>query len=263
MGKRDSYEPGVFCWPELCASDLDKAREFYGSLLQWQGVEMPSDAGVYVMLQREGLNVGAMYQRSEAQEEQGLPSNWISYASVENVDATVEQAVKLGATVVVPPTDAGDAGRMAQLDDPFGARFGVWQKNTMHGAELVNDPGSLCWNELAAKDAKAASEFYCQLFGWTAETNEMEMGPYTSFIHPNGGKMGGMLQMTEEWGDMPSHWMNYFTVEDCDAQCEKVKELGGKVCVGPFDIPEVGRFAVINDTNDAVFSLISLNQPEP
>jgi predicted enzyme related to lactoylglutathione lyase len=65
-----------------------------------------------------------------------------------------------------------------------------------------------------------------------------------------------MLQMTAEWGDVPPHWMVYISVEDCDAAAKKVAELGGQVCVPPTDLPEVGRFAVINDPTGATFSII-------
>jgi len=70
--------------------------------------------------------------------------------------------------------------------------------------------------------------------------------------------VAGMMQMTEEWGDAPPHWMTYITVADCDASAKTVEELGGQVCVPPTDIPEVGRFAVINDPTGATFSIIKL-----
>ena len=64
------------------------------------------------------------------------------------------------------------------------------------------------------------------------------------------------MQMTEEWGELPSHWMIYFSVADCDAAAAKATELGGSVKVPPTDIPPVGRFSVIQDPQGAVFSII-------
>jgi predicted enzyme related to lactoylglutathione lyase len=86
----------------------------------------------------------------------------------------------------------------------------------------------------------------------------MDHGPYTSFMRDEHHPSGGMMQMTEEWGDMPSHWMTYFAVEDVDAAAEQVEALGGRVCVPPTDIPDVGRFAVIDDPQGATFSIMHL-----
>ena len=72
---------------------------------------------------------------------------------------------------------------------------------------------------------------------------------------------GGMYQMGEEYGDAPSHWMSYVAVDDVDESAKKVAELGGKVCVPPTDIPNVGRFSVITDPTGATFSMITLKNP--
>jgi predicted enzyme related to lactoylglutathione lyase len=70
--------------------------------------------------------------------------------------------------------------------------------------------------------------------------------------------VGGMMHMTEEWGEMPAHWMLYFAVEDCDEIASRASTLGAKVCVPPTDIANVGRFAVLNDPQGGVFSVIAL-----
>lgn len=115
---------------------------------------------------------------------------------------------------------------------------------------------TFCWNELAARDSAAAKKFYSTVFGWTAE--DQPMGPMTYTIFKNGDKqVGGMLQMTAEWGDMKPHWMPYISVEDCDACVKKITDHGGKVCVPPTDI-SVGRFAVIEDPQGGFFSIIKL-----
>ncbi|MCP5116634.1 MAG: VOC family protein, partial [bacterium] len=66
---------------------------------------------------------------------------------------------------------------------------------------------------------------------------------------------GGMMQLTPEFGDAPPHWMPYFQSSDCDASAAQVTALGGKVEVGPRDIPNVGRFAVLQDPQGAYFSV--------
>ncbi|MYK62276.1 MAG: VOC family protein [Chloroflexi bacterium] len=72
---------------------------------------------------------------------------------------------------------------------------------------------------------------------------------------------GGMMEMDASWGDMASHFMVYFRVEDCDASAAKVAELGGEVCVPPTEIPP-GKFSVVNDSLGSTFSIMSLRPME-
>lgn len=83
---------------------------------------------------------------------------------------------------------------------------------------------------------------------------------YTTFFVGE-RRVGGMLQMTEAWGESPSHWMMYFQVADCDASAALAERLGGAVLFAPRDIPPVGRFAVVRDPQGAVFSIVAFTQP--
>lgn len=65
--------------------------------------------------------------------------------------------------------DVLDAGRMAFLVDPTGGFIGLWQAGRHHGAELVNEPGALVWNELRTRDVEAAAAFYGEVLGWTTQ----------------------------------------------------------------------------------------------
>jgi predicted enzyme related to lactoylglutathione lyase len=113
---------------------------------------------------------------------------------------------------------------------------------------------TFAWNEIATRDTKTVSEFYCLLFGWTAELADCTEG-YTLF------KMGdtpicGMIEMNEEWPeDIPTHWGAYIYVEDVDATAAKVEAAGGTLCCGPMDAGEGGRMAVLKDPSGAVISL--------
>ena len=72
---------------------------------------------------------------------------------------------------------------MAVFADPTGAAFAVWQPAKMKGAELVNKPNSMGWNELATRDMGAATAFYTKVFPWTTKTNDMPGGgQYTEWL---------------------------------------------------------------------------------
>jgi predicted enzyme related to lactoylglutathione lyase len=130
--------------------------------------------------------------------------------------------------------------------------------------------GAFCWNELATTDLEAAQNFYKALLGWEikeshatkSETAECDGGGmiYNEIVVA-GEHVGGIYKMGPEQGNMPSHWGAYVAVDDVDAKAQQVSELGGKVCVPPMDIPNVGRFCVINDPTGATISLIALSAP--
>ena len=145
---------------------------------------------------------------------------------------------------------------MAVLQDPQGAVFCVWQAKAHIGARLVGETGTFCWDELWTTDPKKAAEFYAGLFGWEAKESSADApaGSYTEWVNA-GQPIGGMLQISPEMGPVPPNWLPYFMVEDCDAAGEKATALGGKLQVPPTDIPNVGRFAVVQDPQGAMFSI--------
>jgi len=117
--------------------------------------------------------------------------------------------------------------------------------------------GSFCWLELGTTDRNAATKFYSNLFGWTAE--DMPMGPdmtYTMF-RIGGKDVGGSYQLMKEQlaAHVPPHWMLYIKVESADAAAAKAVQLGAQQMVPPSDIPNVGRFAVLQDPTGAQISI--------
>jgi predicted enzyme related to lactoylglutathione lyase len=122
------------------------------------------------------------------------------------------------------------------------------------GTRLVDEPGTMGWCELATRDAKKAGSFYSQLFGWTLKPSG---DGYTEFVR-GGRSIGGMMEIGADWGPVPSHWLTYFVVADCDDTAERAQRLGAKARVPPRDIANVGRFAVLIDPQGAHFAIIEL-----
>lgn len=120
--------------------------------------------------------------------------------------------------------------------------------------------GTFCWNELSTRDLGAAKRFYTELLGWQLKESTHAGMTYNEIV-VDGEHIGGMYEMTAEQGGMPSHWMGYVAVDDVDEKARQAFELGGKVCVPPMDIPNVGRFCVITDPTGANISLIKLSAP--
>ena len=180
-----------------------------------------------------------------------MPPAWNSYITVADADATAAKAAELGASVHAPPFDVMDAGRMAVIQDPQGAWFLIWQPNQHLGAQLVNAPGALCWNELGSPDLDGSAAFYGGLFGWTTSPMEGSEMPY--LVINNAGRSNGGIRPPMPPGT-PPFWMVYFATEDLDATLARVSELGGNVLMGNTDIG-IARIAVAQDPQGAVFAL--------
>jgi predicted enzyme related to lactoylglutathione lyase len=257
MGKRERYEPGTFCWVDLATTDPAGAKAFYGELLGWEAEDMPvGEAGTYTMLRLGGDDIGGLYEMGAEQREQDIRPHWFSYVSVEDADATASRAHELGGTVYGGAFDVVDSGRMAVIGDPTGAMLGAWQPRVHIGARRVNDPGCFTWNELQARDPETAAGFYSRLFGWETESHE-ENGKVAYVTIKNAGSSnGGMMPMTEQYGDASSYWLTYFTVPSCDDAIARVQELGGEVLAGPMNIG-AGRIAVVSDPQGAAFALFA------
>ena len=260
MAEFKSYPPNTFCWVDLATTDAAVAKQFYTELFGWTATDIPVGGGeTYTMLEKDGKNVCALYQMSEAMQQQAPPF-WLSHVSVPNVDASVEKAKSLGGVVLQAPCDVMESGRMSLIQDPTGAVFSLWQPKAHIGADLANETDTFCWNELQTKDVEGASKFYTELFGWTTKTTTNAMGgDYIEFL--NGDRSGGgMLEIQPEWGDMPPYWSVYFAVADCDATLAKAKALGGRVDMAPIDLENVGRFAIIQDPQGAFLTVIQINE---
>jgi predicted enzyme related to lactoylglutathione lyase len=248
------YAPGTPSWVDLGSPDVDASISFYGSLFGWTASEPgPPEAGGYRFFLQDGKMVAGIGPLMM----EGQPPAWLNYVTVADADETAGEARDAGGTVFVEPMDVMDVGRFSVLADPTGAALGLWQPRRHTGAELVNEPVSLTWNELETRDPKAAKPFYGALFGWEAETTEMGGGEYTTW-RLDGQPVGGMADITGRVPDqVPAHWLAYFAVADTDATVARAQELGGDVNVPPMDIP-AGRFAVLGDTHGAVFGVIRM-----
>jgi uncharacterized protein len=120
--------------------------------------------------------------------------------------------------------------------------------------------GAFSWSELMTTDLKAAEAFYTKLFGWTMTDGPVEDMEYR-VIAAGGQGMGGMMNITPEMGQMPPHWRSTVTVQDVGTTVKMTEELGGKVLMQPHDIPTVGQFAVIQDPQGAVITVITYVPP--
>jgi predicted enzyme related to lactoylglutathione lyase len=258
MPERDSYSPGTPCWVELGTSDIDSAVTFYGGLFGWDAAPSQEGTGGYRLAMLRDRPVAGLSPLMSDQQ----PVAWSTYIATDSADGTAEKVKANGGQVIVEPMDVMELGRMAVFLDPQGAAFGVWEPKQFQGAGIVNEPGTLAWNELATRDIDGAKAFYTAVFGWTVDDRAFGGNSYTIWQNDGEGIGGGMAMGDQFPPEVPPHWAVYFAADDVDAKAEKAKELGGTVTVPPMDIPDVGRFAVISDPQGAVFSILKGQQAE-
>jgi len=260
MNVTATHAPGTFCWLDLAAHDNEGAKAFYTALFGWEADDARyGDAPdeVYTTYRLGGRDVAASYTMDAAQRSMGVPPAWLQYVCVEDAGDSAARAAELGATLLSEAFEVMEYGRMALVQDPAGALLALWEPLAHAGVGVRDEPGSLCWVELATRDTDRARGFYAGLFGWGTRRMEGSPQAYEAFTRGE-ERVGGMFGITPGMGEMPSTWFPYFAVEDTDATAARVKELGGEVVMGPEDIPDVGRFCFLQDPQGAMFYVIKL-----
>jgi len=246
---------GKFVWHDLMTLDPARARQFYADLFGWTYNEVDMGGSKYPMIHAAGEDHGGVNNLDAAA---GLPSHWICYVTVDDVDAAAAKAGELGGRVAEKPMDIPGVGRFAVIVSPTGAALSAYKPNEWRGEgyEGPGRPGTFVWHELLALDPEGEGRFFDEVFGWNVvEQMTGPYGPYFLFKRRDrpDKDAAGMLKKPD--GSGPSVWFPYIGVEDVDATAARLETLGGKTWVKPTDIPEVGRFAVVGDPTGAMFGI--------
>lgn len=258
MPKKTEYVQGTPDWVDLQTTDQAAAKTFYRSLFGWSYDDRPMGPdAVYSMATLNGETVAAIAPMPPGVPD-GMPPMWNTYIAVDDADAAVTKAESAGGQVLMPPADIQSSGRMAFVMDPTGAAVGLWQADQHIGATLVNEAGTLIWNELLTSNPDSALPFYEAVVGISHESVEMGPGMTYRILKAGGREVGGCAQPQME--GVPNHWHVYFAVDDADAAAAQATAAGGGVIAEPFDIPTVGRCAVLHDPQGAVFSVMKPGQ---
>lgn len=262
MSEQGPYPAGVPCWIDTAQPDVDAAMRFYGPLFGWDfagpGPMAGDPGGRYHVARLRGKDVAGISTTPAV----GAPPSpvWMTHVAVENADVAATRARDAGGTVLVGPFDALPAGRMAVLRDPGGAVFAIWEAGDRHGAQLVNEPSAWAMSALSTSDPERAGAFYGELFGWETAP----FGPEVTLLR-RPGYVGGLpaqpvprdVAAVMTPGQEGAAWTVDLWVQEADQTAAQAAELGGRVLVGPREIPGF-RNAVIADPQGAV---LSVSQP--
>jgi predicted enzyme related to lactoylglutathione lyase len=254
MPEFTEYPHGTPCWVDVTSPELERSVAFYTELFGWAAERDPRpEAGGYTMFSKDGKLVAA----GSPPQQEGVPSSWSTYIASGDVDATAAKIREAGGTLLLEPFDVFEAGRMVFAQDPTGAAFGVWQAGEHHGAQLANEPGSFTWNECQTTDPAAAAAFYSAVFGHGVD--EWDLGQEEPYRVLKVGDKGvaGVSKIGPRQAGTPPSWGTVFAVADTDAAVEQAQALGATQLLPPQDLPDIGRFAVLQDPVGAVFQVLA------
>ncbi|MFB2533148.1 VOC family protein [Paracoccus sp. p4-l81] len=252
---------GFPSWFELNTSDLDAAATFYAAVFGWAVADSQMiDFDYRIAQATDGVGAGGLMSALPP----GVPPHWLIYFGAQDADAAVAATEAAGGKVWKAPETAPGVGRFAVLADPQGAAFGVLQPDPAtagQGGAAFNQraQGHGNWLELMSTDPVAGFAFYAALFGWTkGDAMDMgEMGTYQLFKH-DGADIGGMMGL----GDAPvPNWLPYFGSNGVNATIEAIKAAGGRVHVGPVEVPGPAHVAIAQDPQGAWFAIVGPLEP--
>jgi uncharacterized protein len=253
---------GRFVWQELTTEDPATAVAFYSKVVGWHAHPNASHP-TYTEFGIGSSHSAGMMPLTDDARAAGVRSNWQAYIGAADVDATVAMAQQFGGKVVHAAQDLEHVGRFATLTDPQGGVFAVFKPaGPGSGAPAPAKPavGSFAWMELATSDYEAAFAFYGKLFGWQV-MQRMDMGPQGVYLifGADGVQQGGMYKMHQDRSAKP-YWLPYAEVANADAAATAATAAGGRILVGPMDVPG-GRMVQVLDPSGAMFAVHSAAAP--
>lgn len=243
MTTKTSYLPGEPIWSDLSTPDQAASAAFYGPLLGWTATEPQPEFGGYASFLLDDRKVAGNVPLMAPEQ----PPSWTCYVCSHDADETAALVEQGGGTVIAPPMDVGDLGRMAVFLDPAGASFGVWQPGTHTGSELVDQEGTQSWVELLTADPAATAAFYGPVIGW-----DVKQSPEYVELTLDGRSVAGCTDLSQG----TSGWLPSFEVGDPGAKADQAVALGGSVVL-PVTRFDGGSCAIVRDPHGAVFGVIN------
>lgn len=257
-----SASHGSHIWYELITPDPDAAKAFYDAVVGWNIEPEPSGEMDYRMIGRsDGGMAGGVMRLTDEMASRGARPTWLAYINVDDVDTTVASIESGGGKVLLPAFDIPDIGRIAMVTDPQGNPFYVMkpvppaEKEDAH-SDVFSAAAEqrVSWNELSTPDPAAARQFYGGLFGWDSG-DFMDMGEFGEyrFLDHDGQRIGALCGVGP---NSSAGWRYYIRVRSISKAAEAVKAGGGRVTMGPHQVPTGDWIVIGTDPQGAELALV-------
>ncbi|OKO83630.1 VOC family protein [Bradyrhizobium sp. AS23.2] len=247
-------QPGPFVWYELLTTDMPSAAAFYAEVVGWAVKDASGPELAYTLLTAGDAPVVGLMALPEEGVRMGATPRWLGYVAVDDMDARAAQIRRLGGAILVSPTDS-NIGRIAVVADPQGATFALVTGLTYGGSQPggLDEPGRVGWHELLAEDRGRIFPFYGELLGWQKAPDGSDQASVYELFSAAGQTIGGML--TKLPSVSHASWLYYFNVDDVGAAAMRVKAGGGRILLGPIELPDGCWIVRCVDPQGALFAL--------
>jgi predicted enzyme related to lactoylglutathione lyase len=252
--------PSKFVWYDVMTSDIGAAETFYRSVIGWDAKDSGMADRSYTIFSMGPAMVGGLMPIPEEARAMGARPGWMGYIGVDDVDACASRLKAAGGAVHRPPEDIPGVGRFCVVADPHGAAFilfkGEGEGEAQNAPVAPMTPGHIGWHELQAGNAESDFAFYAELFGWAkAEAIDMgAMGVYQTFA-TGGAAVGGIMTKMPE---VPApFWLYYLNVDAIDAAVARATQGGGKLLMGPQQVPGGSWIVQCLDPQGAMFAMVA------
>lgn len=241
-----------FIWTDLSTFDLRAARREYSALFGWN---FTGDNSYDFASASSPGAVSAVFPMPEKLAKLGLPSFWMNYIHVADVDATVEKARQHESVIIeVKPEAFGESARIALIRDPAGAGFTIYE-----GPEITPDnagqPGAVARRFHHLPDVGLIRDFYSDLFGWRFEPADGAAWPVYDILHEDGGHLASVEEVPETIRGKFRYWMPCFAVSSLEQAAETLTANGGKLFADLGGDAATGSRLMAEDSQGASFML--------
>ncbi len=227
---------GKVVWHDLITDTPTESRKFYEELFGWEFDSVGDVLGfgsndAYTLIRNNGRLIGGMVDANRLHN-QDNSSQWVALFSVADIERAVELVEPAGGTILTPPTDLANRGRIAVVADNTGALLALLQTKDGDPADRDPEVGDFLWDELWTDDVERATAFYQNLAAYKASDHNVEDDDREEdyrLLTTNDKPRVGIMENPFE-GVKPV-WVNYIRVEDPAAITARVEALGGRILV--------------------------------
>jgi predicted enzyme related to lactoylglutathione lyase len=249
--------PGRVIWHDLLTKDIDASRRFYGGLFGWEFEELPLTLGFgqssrYLLIRHKGQLIGGMVDVSRVDKNVNS-SQWVVVMSVQDVDAAATAIGQAGGSLITPPTDLNDRGRIAVVKDSAGALFAMLETRDGDPVERDAALGEFMWDEVWTNDIDEAAAFYQSVAPFKLVNQQLNNVDYKGLAINDKPRVGVLKNPLQEQGLQPT-WVSYIRVADMTV-LDQVPALGGEVLMGAQDRAIGGEVAIIRGPSGAGVAL--------
>lgn len=236
---------GTFTWVDLSTFDLSSAQQFYHHVLGW---DYAMDESGYITCSAQGFPSAGLYEMPAFFQKINMPSFWMTYIAVDDIDRIVGRAKQLGGKVEL--TEKSDDGKVALIRDPAGAGFTCYEGNLLRITHDAQTNGRWCWSELFVSDLSTVKSFYTALFDWQIEAEGRDR---YSIIHQQQGRIGAIQVADNSIKGEKEFWAVNFTTDNLHQAKTAIEQAGGQA-IDQYDNTD-GQHLLAYDDQGAAFFL--------